>query len=106
MQYEILLTKNPQNGYTARPFALPELTVAADNEAEALALVRQAIADLQQNSHIVQIDVPSPGTVSPNDPWQPFFGMWADDPDWEQFQAEVAAFRLQVDQSDEFVVEP
>lgn len=106
MQYEILLTKNQKNGYTARPLALPELTVAADNEAEALALVRQAIANLQQNSHIVQIDVPSPATVSITDPWQPFFGMWADDPDWEQFQAEVAAFRYQIDQSDDLVVEP
>ncbi|MFN8489510.1 MAG: hypothetical protein U0350_18145 [Caldilineaceae bacterium] len=99
MQYEILLTKQPNNGYTARPLAMPELTVTANNEAEALVLVRQAIAKLQQTSHIVQIDVPSPSKISANDPWQPFWGMWADDPDWELFQAEVVAYRQQLDQA-------
>jgi hypothetical protein len=68
VQYEILLTKDPNNGYTARPLTMPELTVAADNELEALALVRQAITKLQQTSRIVQIDVPSLVDDSTNDP--------------------------------------
>lgn len=68
MQYEILLTKNPNNGFTARPLALPELIVAADDEGEALARVRNAIADLQVHSRIVHIDLP----LTLDDPWAAF----------------------------------
>ena len=31
------------------------------------------------------------------DPWLRYAGMWADDPDWDIFQAEVEAFRQALD---------
>lgn len=31
------------------------------------------------------------------DPWLRYAGMWADDPDWDVFQAEVEAFRQAID---------
>lgn len=95
MQYDILLTKHPNNGYTARPLLLPEIVVHADNESEVLNLVSEAIADLQNHSRIVQIEVQQPQET--DDPWLRFAGMWADDPDWDLFQAEVAAFRQTID---------
>lgn len=95
MQYDILLTKHPNNGYTARPLLLPELVVHAEDEGEVLNLVSEAIADLQNNSRIVRIEVQQPQEA--DDPWLRFAGMWADDPDWDLFQAEVAAFRQTID---------
>jgi hypothetical protein len=32
-----------------------------------------------------------------DDPWLRYAGMWADDPDWDIFQAEVEAFRQAID---------
>ncbi len=32
-----------------------------------------------------------------DDPWLRYAGMWADDPDWDVFQAEVEAFRQAID---------
>ena len=95
-QYDIRLTKHPRNGYTARPVLLPEIVVHAEDEGEALNLVSEAIADLQNKSRIVRIEVQQP--QEPDDPWLRFAGMWADDPDWERFQAEVAAFRHAIDE--------
>lgn len=59
MQYDILLTKQPVNGYLARPVLMPEIVVSGEDEEEALALVREAIADATVQSRIVRIDVPS-----------------------------------------------
>lgn len=95
MQYDILLTKHPNNGYTARPLLLPELVVHAEDEGEVLNLVSEAIADLQNHSRIVRIEVQQQQEAA--DPWLRFAGMWADDPDWDLFQAEVAAFRQTID---------
>ncbi|MEZ4867528.1 MAG: hypothetical protein R3C14_39745 [Caldilineaceae bacterium] len=95
MQYDILLTKHPNNGYTARPILLPELIIHADNELEVLDRVRQAINEVQAHSRIVQIEAEP--TEAEDDPWLRFAGMWVDDPDWEIFQSAVAAFRQQID---------
>jgi len=96
MQYDILLTKHPNNGYTARPILLPEIVVHANDENEALSLVSEAIAELHNNSRIVRIEVAE--TQGVDDPWLRFVGMWTDDPDWDSFQAEVQTFRQTIDE--------
>ena len=96
MQYDILLTKHTNNGYTARPVLLPEIVIHADDESKALSLVSEAIAELQNKSRIVRIEVQQP--QEPDDPWLRFAGMWANDPDWELFQAEVQAFRQAINE--------
>ena len=64
MQYDILLTKQPTNGYLARPVLMPELVVSGESEEEALERVRAAIAETAAQSRIVQIDVPIVDKVS------------------------------------------
>ena len=44
----------------------------------------------------MRIDVPN-STANVENPWLRFAGMWADDPNWEAFEAEVAAFRADLD---------
>lgn len=64
MLYDVLLTKDPQNGYTARPLLAPELTVTGKTEAETLSRVQDALAKLYRQSRIVQVEVP----VTADDP--------------------------------------
>jgi predicted RNase H-like HicB family nuclease len=97
MQYDILLTKQPNNGYIARPILLPEIVVSGADEEEVLARVREAIAGIYANSRIVRVNVAEPDETT-NDPWLRFAGMWADDPNWEQFQAHIEAFRRTIDE--------
>ncbi|MCB0104404.1 MAG: hypothetical protein KDE53_00785 [Caldilineaceae bacterium] len=58
MLYDVLLTKDPHNGYTARPLLAPELTVTGETEAETLSRVQTALAKLYSQSRIVQVEVP------------------------------------------------
>lgn len=70
MHYDILLTKQPTNGYLARPVLMPEIVVSGADEEEALARVQEAILQVTARSRIVRIDVPSPDkstTASPMD---------------------------------------
>ncbi|HRW11277.1 MAG TPA: hypothetical protein P5121_39530 [Caldilineaceae bacterium] len=95
MQYDILLTKQPTNGYLARPVLMPELVVSGADEQEALDRVREAITQATVQSRIVRIDVPN-DTEPVDDPWLRFGGAWGDENDWEQFEKDIRAFRSEI----------
>jgi predicted RNase H-like HicB family nuclease len=96
MTYDVLLTKGANNRYTARALLLPDLVASGANEAEALERLRAAIAEVQANSRIVRLDVPSPPETS-SDAWLRFAGVWKHDPDWDLFQSEIEAYRQAID---------
>ncbi|MCB0054936.1 MAG: hypothetical protein KDD77_00515 [Caldilineaceae bacterium] len=97
MEHAVLLTKQPDNGYTARSLLLPEIVVSGDDEASTLAQLRTALIEVQQHSRVVQIDVPLPDATTSN-PWLRLAGVFADDPSWEEFQAAIAIHRAQLDE--------
>lgn len=96
MQYDILLTKQPTNGYLARPVLMPEIVVSSTDEEEALTRVRAAIAEASEQSRIVRIDIAN-GIEPTSDPWLRFGGMWGDEDDWEQFERDIDTFRCEID---------
>jgi len=96
MMYNVLLTKQPNNLYTDRVMSLPDVIVSGTDDAEVLARVRAAIAHMHANSRLIQVEAP-PLDEMPVDPWLRFAGMWEDDPDWDQFQSEIQAFRETID---------
>lgn len=97
MMYSVLLTKQPNSLYTARVLSLPDVVVSGTDDAEVLARVRTTIALMHANSRLVQVEAPPLASES-DDPWLRFAGMWENDPDWDQFQSEVSAFRQAIDQ--------
>ena len=97
MTYKVLVTKHPDNRYTARALALPDVVASGTTEAEAVDHLRDALADLQTHSRVVDVDLPMPD-VAQDIPWLRFAGMWADDPDWDVFQDAIAAQRRAIDQ--------
>lgn len=95
--YDILLTRQENNGYLARPLLLPELVVSGRDEQEALARVREALAEQQTERRVVHITLP-PSQSTADDPWLRFAGQWGDAAEWAQFQADIAAHRQWIDQ--------
>jgi predicted RNase H-like HicB family nuclease len=91
MIYDVLLTKSSDKRYIARALLLPDIVVSGTDEAEALQKLRTAIAEVQANSRIVQVDVPSSGDTA-SDTWLRFAGIWERDPDWDVFQSMVAHY--------------
>ena len=93
MRYDVLLTKDAQNGYKARPLLAPEISVTGNTEDETLSRVRAALARLQSQGRIVQVEVPDGN----DDPWLRYAGMWKDDPDWDEFLDDMEQFRRDID---------
>ena len=95
MTYDVLVTRKDKR-FIARVRAWPEIVVAGDTEEEVL---RQAKADLQallMTGRVVQLSL----DVKPDEhPWRQFAGMFADDPDWDAFQAVIHQYREEVDNS-------
>jgi predicted RNase H-like HicB family nuclease len=96
MAYKVLVTKQHDSGYTARALVLPDVVASGTTEAQAIDHLRDALADLQTRSRVVDVDLPLPDFAQGN-PRLRFGGMWADDPDWEVFQDAIVAARREID---------
>jgi hypothetical protein len=96
MIYDVLLTKSADKRYIARALLLPDIVVSGTDEAEVLQELRTAIADVQANSRILQVDVPSSDDAT-SDTWLRFAGIWEHDPDWDTFQSEIESYRKAID---------
>jgi hypothetical protein len=95
MTFDVLVTRRTSQQYTARALLFPDIVKTGKTEEEALEQVKTALIDLRANSRIVKLDVPA--LTEEADPWLLHAGMWSEDPDWDVFQSEVAAFRKAID---------
>src|SRR3954452_21880694 len=98
MTYDVILRKT-QNKYIARVREWPEVVIEEETREAALSQIKQQlVAYLSQRPEVVPIEI-EPSTV-PNHPWLQFAGMWADDPTWGDFEAEVATYRPELAATD------
>jgi hypothetical protein len=88
----VLITRQSDSRYTARALVLPEIVVSGATEAEAVEQLRAALADLQQHSRVIQVELPITDSAAAH-PWLRFAGMWEHDPDWAAFEAATADLR-------------
>jgi predicted RNase H-like HicB family nuclease len=95
MTYDVLLTRK-DNKFIARVRQWPAIVVEGETEDEVL---RKAQADLQAllvGGRIIPLELDAPPEEHP---WQPLAGMFADDPDWEAFQASLHQYRADIDRA-------
>ena len=96
MLFDVLVTQEANERYTARVLSLPDIVVSGTDERAVLEQVQKALANLHSHSHVVRLDIPDlPGCAA--DPWLRVAGMWEHDPDWEEFQRAITAYRRMVD---------
>jgi predicted RNase H-like HicB family nuclease len=93
MTYDVLLTKKADK-FVARVCQWPTIVEESDTEEDALRKVRASLRSLLAGGRIVQLEV----EMKPEEhPWLQFAGMFADDPDWEAFQASIREYREEID---------
>ena len=98
MTYDVILRKQ-QNKYIARVRDWPEVVIEEETREAALMQIKQHLTTyLSQPPEIIQIELEPVVTVE--HPWLQFAGMWADDPTWDDFVTEVAAYRREMDKAD------
>ena len=96
MTYDVILRKK-DNKYVARIRDWPELVVEESTRDAALSQMKAQLVEYLSNPpEIVKIDVDPQGQENP---WLRFAGMWADDPTWDEFVAEVDTYRQEIDEA-------
>ncbi len=91
MHYPVVVRAESEHRYVARPVGLPEIEAEAETEQAAIDAVRQKLKTWLGDAKLVQVEV----TPASGNPWLDFFGSSADDPDWEDYQAEIKRVREQ-----------
>lgn len=95
LKYDVLLEQTKGNGYTARLLAWPETVVEAPTREKALQQMRVLLLERLAKAEIVTLEI-QPTEIGHS--WAPFAGMWADDPSFEEFQAEIQRYRREIDE--------
>ena len=98
MTYDVILRKT-KNKYVARVRDWPEVVIEEDSREAAITQIKaQLSAYLSQPPEVIPIDLEP--VVHAGHLWLQFAGMWADDPTWDDFVAEVEAYRQEIDEAD------
>jgi predicted RNase H-like HicB family nuclease len=95
MTYDVLLTKKGDK-FVARVCQWPAIVAESDTEEDALRKAKASLQSLLAGGRIVRLEV----DIKPEEhPWQQFAGMFADDPDWDAFQASLQQYRADIDRA-------
>jgi hypothetical protein len=94
MTLNVLVQSNPEKGYTATVIGWPDFVVEGTTKEEALESVRAELARRLATSEIVTLEFEP---TNHEHPWMKFAGMWKDDPTFDDFLAEIKAYREELD---------
>lgn len=96
MIYDIILTKL-DNKFIARAKEWPEVVVEEDTRTKAIDQIKMQLSDYLANQiEVIQVEIPLPTQI--RNPWLDKFGWFKDDPTFDDLQAEIAAYRKEIDQ--------
>ena len=95
MTFDVIVLRQVDNGYSARPVLWPDSVAHGTTEQEALDRVRTLIRDLLSRTRFVQVELDVSEHQFGN-PWLTKAGMFADDPTWDDFLKAMADYRTLV----------
>lgn len=98
MRYTVFLQNNKGGGYIAQVPSLPACVSKGRTREEALENVRKTLKEMLKGVveiTQVKVDVPKTGKTK-SDPWLEFRGMFADDPDFDDFMLEIKDYRKEL----------
>ena len=96
MQYHVFIQSQPGNKFIASIVGIPNSTVEGSTKEEVIALATAALETQLASGELVTIEVGKERSPQETDPWLKHMGIFASDPTFDDFLAEVAAYRQQV----------
>jgi predicted RNase H-like HicB family nuclease len=94
MQYQVLVQNPSQSHFVASIVGMSGVIAEGETEAEAVSRVKTALEAQLETAKFITIEVSQPRNFA-TDPWLKHFGVFADDPTFDDFLEEVAAYRQQ-----------
>jgi len=96
MTCDIILTKKGKK-YFARVKEWPEIVAEEKTRDEVIENIKTKLHEyLTKQIEVIKIEIPLPNETG--NPWLDKFGWFKDDPTFDDLQAEIAAYRKEVDQ--------
>lgn len=103
MIYDVILSRE-NDKYIARAKEWPEVTVVENSRDAAIDQLKSQLLDYLSNKvEVVQVDIPL--STQTGNPWLDKFGWFKDDPTFDDLQAEIAAYRQELDQEMGYLTE-
>ncbi|MEC4812425.1 MAG: type II toxin-antitoxin system HicB family antitoxin [Scytonema sp. PMC 1069.18] len=102
MQYQVFVQSHPENKFTAYIVGIPNTTVEGNTKEEVIALAKATLEAQLTSGELVTIEVGKEISQQETDPWLKHIGIFASDPTFDDFLAEVAAYRQQVSEQEVF----
>ncbi len=97
MLCDVILSKK-NNKYIARAKDWPEVVVEDSSREAVLHGLKARLLDYLTNQvEVIKLEVPIPAHTG--NPWLDKFGWFKDDPTFDDMQAEVAAYRKELDEA-------
>jgi predicted RNase H-like HicB family nuclease len=95
MIYRVFLQQTEDDGYKATPFVFPDCVAVGKTRDEALTNLKVALNARLSQGEIVTVEV-----GEPEHPWLKGAGLFKDDPTYDDFLAEIEAYRREVDEAE------
>ena len=102
MQYQVFVQSHPENKFIASIVGIPNTTVEGSTKEEVIALAKATLETQLASGELVTIEVGKEQSPQETDPWLKHMGIFASDPTFDDFLAEVAAYRQQVSEQEGF----
>ena len=96
MQYQIFVQQQDNNGYRASVLGIPDCVAEGATEAEAIANAKAALSQWLAQGKVVTVEI-NDGAIKEHNPWLRIIGSCVDDPTWDEFQANIAGYRRELD---------
>lgn len=97
MTYQIFVQGQPESGYVASVIGVPDCVAEAETEEEAVAKAEEALKQWLSQGKIVTVEIDNGEAAQVKNPWLELCGAFADDPTWDDFQANIAEYRRELD---------
>ena len=97
MKYQIFVQNQNNNGYRASVLGIPDCVAEGATEAEAVAKAKAALSQWLAQGKLISIEIVNGVPVEADNPWLRIFGSCKDDPTWDEFQANIAEYRRELD---------
>jgi hypothetical protein len=91
MTYFAILENKRKDNYVASILGFPDVTAKGTTRQEALANLRQEL-----NQRLSQVEI-VPMETEADHPWLQFAGMWANESHFDEFVADIEAYRRELD---------
>jgi predicted RNase H-like HicB family nuclease len=97
MTFQIFVQSRPEQGYVASVVGIPDCVAEGETKEEAVAKAKEVLSRLLTQGELVSVEIENVLHTQPDNPWLKVFGMFKDDPTWDDFQASIEEYRRELD---------